>query len=406
MGELNTTTTATEGTGLEELESPAATNEEAAAAGTDPEATSAGADTETEEAQLDDAFKELTGPEADQYEEQNPHRADNAEVLSQYQEIRAGDSVYSSLWGGSEIEQALAHDIKKIIEMEGGDVDSFLDEGGLVGERAIEEAQRILSHKVGPIRIDGAIGPQTMRAIDIALERSNYLATTAEGGPESWLSDKAHTEAVSKIFGLSSGDFMAMVQAALDNAPEGDQLVSTLYAALAKMETGAGSALDSPSRFIRTRVTAAQNGGRTSTAWGPVQITKSLVQGVLNNGGFSTASPEVRAYAQRFVDQGNAMMRRPNDPVFGYGRRGVLGNTAEDRALYQGMAEQLIKYELGRAISSTGTNDAQRTVNQFIRNWRGTWDDARYFQGVNQVVQTAAASRGLDIRDLLRSGPA
>jgi len=171
-------------------------------------------------------------------------------------------------------------------------------------------------------------------------------------------------------------------KAGLKVTPEAAQRI---YAAIAVPETGSlnNLSLDDPQRFIRTRVDALRTGPAPSSAYGPVQITKSLAEGSLKQHPEAFGhDPELLNYVNRFVAQGRMMINHSNtnpaaardDGPFGTGGPGLLSGE-RDRELYARMANILIGLELERA----GGNRSA-----FIRNWRGA-DDRGYFQTFNKM---------------------
>lgn len=163
--------------------------------------------------------------------------------------------------------------------------------------------------------------------------------------------------------------------------PAGDK-VALLYHALQYAETGGEK-----DPFIRTRV--APKAG--STAYGPVQITGSLVRDYLKRKPqlFDEAETE---YAQRLVQQADKFARfgkNPKapgyDPRFDYGGSGELASTPQDRVLYGRVAAKLI----GQQLAESG-GDLQK----FIARWRGVpaTQDPRYFRKVQ--ARLAELARG------------
>ncbi|EJU5353433.1 hypothetical protein N4X81_005035, partial [Salmonella enterica] len=156
-------------------------------------------------------------------------------------------------------------------------------------------------------------------------------------------------------------------QAQAAQAPDQDDDVAThLYRALSSAETGGIK-----NRFIRTK---AEEAG-LSTAYGPAQLTVSTAKD------FYKRNPDLlneqqKAYLQRFIEQGERMKKAPkNDPVFGYGKAGVMGDTKEDRHLYYEVAQTMLK----KMIADNG-GDLEKTMKQ----WRGNDKDTAYFNKVRK----------------------
>ena len=147
---------------------------------------------------------------------------------------------------------------------------------------------------------------------------------------------------------------------------------SVMLGAIAAPETGTLAELDDPSRFIRTRETPDKNKGRSSSAYGPVQLTKTYLQDFKKRQG-SNLNPAEQDYLDRLIQQGQQFLSADrqgalHDPIYGYGGRGQLGDTAQQRALYLSIAKKSL------------VNLAQQAPNYatFIRRFRGE-DDQRYF---------------------------
>lgn len=150
-----------------------------------------------------------------------------------------------------------------------------------------------------------------------------------------------------------------------------------MAAAIAAPETGRAGALTDPARFIRTRVTPAQNAGRSSSAYGPLQLTKTYLESFRRRQ-YGNLSPAEQDYLDRLIAQGGDFLaadRRGawNDPVNGYGGKGTMGDTAQDRETYLTIAQKSL------------ADLAQQSPNydSFIRQFRGE-NDPRYFDTVRR----------------------
>lgn len=129
----------------------------------------------------------------------------------------------------------------------------------------------------------------------------------------------------------------------------------TLMTGLISAETGAITDQKGPmdeSRFIRT------GAGADSSAYGPLQITKGLAKGSVNNGVFEN-DPELKKWVQeKFIPQGEKMLKADyNDKTYGkYGKGDLSG--PEDRAMYEKMGKILVgetlKNNKGDVLKSTG----------------------------------------------------
>ncbi|EDI8735805.1 hypothetical protein GEM21_05430 [Salmonella enterica] len=125
-----------------------------------------------------------------------------------------------------------------------------------------------------------------------------------------------------------------------------------LYRSLASAETG-----NLKNRFIRTR---AEEAG-LSTAYGPSQLTVSTAKRFFDLHP-DLLNSEEQAYLKRFIEQGERMKTAPkNDPVFGYGKAGTMGDTPEDRHMYA----EVVQIMLDKMIKDNG-GDKEKTM----REWR------------------------------------
>jgi len=153
-----------------------------------------------------------------------------------------------------------------------------------------------------------------------------------------------------------------------------------LYEALAVAETG-GEA----DAFVRTRVNASMGG---STAYGPVQMTGTLVRDFLRNHTDLFDAVELE-YIQRFLQQSALFARHGNmrgklddyDARYDYGGPGCLAESGQDRRLYRLVAERIIGYCYGVA---------EFDLDRFIRRWRGVAEpeDPRYYAAVHKKLET------------------
>ncbi|EKE9051055.1 hypothetical protein OXE08_004522 [Salmonella enterica] len=132
------------------------------------------------------------------------------------------------------------------------------------------------------------------------------------------------------------------------------------YIAMSDAETGGLQ-----NRFIRTM---APEGGKTSTAYGPAQLTVTHASDFLKNHP-KLFTPSEKDYLNRFIQQGNTMLHAdPNDPVYGYGKSGTLTSDADQR-LYAQVAVKMLdvmRKEHGGSYDRT------------IIAWRGRGDDTKY----------------------------
>ncbi|EDK1967266.1 hypothetical protein CH513_15400 [Salmonella enterica subsp. enterica serovar Infantis] len=133
--------------------------------------------------------------------------------------------------------------------------------------------------------------------------------------------------------------------------PEND-LATHMYRSLSVAETGGIK-----NRFIRTR--AAEAG--LSTAYGPSQLTVTTAKNFYDKHP-DLFNDEQKAYMQRFIEQGQRMKEAPkDDPVYGYGKQGTMGNSAEDRRTY---------YEVNRIMLDQMIKKNKGDLEKTLREWR------------------------------------
>lgn len=140
-----------------------------------------------------------------------------------------------------------------------------------------------------------------------------------------------------------------------------------LYQALANAETGGER-----NKFIRTRYAPKQG----SSAYGPVQITKGLVDKSDARGLFQGAG--IDKYIDRYQEQGRRFLKYGREPHkkgyhtrYDYGGEGDL-TSEEDQKKYTQMADILIRDTWKQAVR----DNPDDPVDTFIRYWKYGIQDA------------------------------
>lgn len=144
-----------------------------------------------------------------------------------------------------------------------------------------------------------------------------------------------------------------------------------LYNALAYAETGS---FKDP--WIRT--TYAPKGG--STAFGPVQITNTLLQDALEN---KLIGRESRGFArqvmepmyQNFIKYGREPKKPGYTPIYDYGGGGGFDPAYHEN--YQDLAKELIQMQVARSSD----------INDFIKRWRGKNEPAYRDKVMSQLIK-------------------
>jgi hypothetical protein len=167
--------------------------------------------------------------------------------------------------------------------------------------------------------------------------------------------------------------------------------VDRLYNSFVNAETGH---LQGDGKFIRTEAKDTKGG---SSAYGPVQITGTLVQDMMDRG---VIPDDLKDYANRFLDQSKLFLKYGNekglkgyDPKYDYGGSGHL-TTEQDQADYNRLARVLIAHHYKNAQNTAskkkpmGFSQAARDpVTDVIGDWRfgvnsnkGRGDDREYYR--------------------------
>lgn len=172
------------------------------------------------------------------------------------------------------------------------------------------------------------------------------------------------------------------------------QMMRSIMAA----ETGRQGSETDPSRFIRTRVTPERNNGGHSSAYGPNQLTRGWLVNFRNRHG-NNLPPEEKAYLDGLIEQGDRMLQTSragnyNDPTYGFGGRGTMGQTERQRQLYG----QIARRGLIDAASRAGSYE------QFIQSYRGM-NDQGYFRKIEQEARRLGTTPQALFEQIRRMNP-
>ena len=172
--------------------------------------------------------------------------------------------------------------------------------------------------------------------------------------------------------------------------------VDRLYEAFENAETGH---LKGDDKFRRTEANLTEGG---SSAYGPTQITGTLVRDMLDQG---VIPDHLKDYANRFLDQSDLFLKYGNekglkgyDPKYDYGGSGHL-TSPEDQENYKDLSKVLIAHHWNNAQETSSNYNERKPmgfaaaaagkdpINTIIRDWRfgpnskkGRANDSRYWR--------------------------
>lgn len=146
---------------------------------------------------------------------------------------------------------------------------------------------------------------------------------------------------------------------------------SNIYFALANAETGG-----EVDPWIRTN---ARNTPGGSSAFGPVQITRGLIEDMMNRNFLSQesqlfANNVMLPMQKNFLKYGNMPGLTEEQRIFDYGGGGGF-NKQEHWDSYQKMANEIIG-----ALMQQTSNDGQPNIDAFLKRWRGQDPEEGYKQ--------------------------
>jgi len=200
---------------------------------------------------------------------------------------------------------------------------------------------------------------------DLSRAALSYAPTQATSSPEPIMESPAQLPEAGKPTAVVKSSVPAAnpVTPVVKPRATGSQSQFTpeqIYASISSAETNKSSP------FIRTTVKPA--GG--STAYGPVQITGPLLQDIIKKYSNLFDSPELEylkglhKQSLEFKRHGGMKGKLPDyNPDFDYGGKGNMGDTPEQRALY----ESAMKKFMGHRYNT----EANRDIKKFMEMWRG-----------------------------------
>ena len=132
--------------------------------------------------------------------------------------------------------------------------------------------------------------------------------------------------------------------------------------------------------FIRTNHVPKEG----SSAYGPVQMTRDLVEDMVNNKHIKVPD-DLKDYVKRFIEQGNNFLKyckEPNKPGYDkryeYGEAGVL-TSAQDKKDYKRLAKLIIKYHYDLVGGDTDKLINAWRFGRFDKVQDAKRDDERYY---------------------------
>jgi len=217
--------------------------------------------------------------------------------------------------------------------------------------------------------------PMIQRVIDGSIEAAEALGRTASTIDTSSKKPVSQPQSVSEPVQVPQSVEVPQAEAQKSTAPEISLRNEALYNGIVHAETGG---LKDP--WVRTNQPDSTVGG-TSTAYGPAQITGSLMEDMVSRYSQYFTSEELE-YANNFIDQAKVMAARPDDPTFGYGKKGVMGSTPQFRKTYNSIAKKIVEI-----LDSENGGD----YNKLVQRWRGLDDpaySAKLSDGVNSYLDS------------------
>ena len=132
--------------------------------------------------------------------------------------------------------------------------------------------------------------------------------------------------------------------------------------------------------FIRTNHAPKEG----SSAYGPVQMTRDLVEDMVNNKHI-TVPDDLKDYTKRFIQQGNNFLKygkEPNKPGYHkryeYGEAGDL-TSEQDKKDYKRLAKLIIKYHYDLVGGDTDKLINAWRFGRFDKSQDAKKDDERYY---------------------------
>jgi hypothetical protein len=148
--------------------------------------------------------------------------------------------------------------------------------------------------------------------------------------------------------------------------------VDKVYRALSKAETGGEK-----NPWIRTREIPEDG----SSAWGPVQMTRTLVKDYLKrmpdefDVNQTAFGKNLISQADKFLEFGNEPNKPGYDPIYEYGGTGHLTRD-NDKVLYENLAKRIIELKL---------QDSGGDMSSFLKDWRGSSPSESYLGRFNEI---------------------
>jgi len=190
-----------------------------------------------------------------------------------------------------------------------------------------------------------------------------------------------------------------------------NEIINKIYAGIVNAETTGLEGLDA---FIRTKVYKTKGG---STAYGPAQLTGSLVKDKLKQG---SIPEDLKEYVTRFIKQseqfnkyGNRAKKFGKDhkPRYDYGGSGDL-TSPQDQKDYKRLAKHLLSQQYDKAIKKNDPNPVETVTNGWrfgvnsdktIKENDPTYGDRLSQVFTEQEIKVASAG-AVDISDSLSQG--
>lgn len=167
----------------------------------------------------------------------------------------------------------------------------------------------------------------------------------------------------------------------------GNPQIKRIYGAIAMAEHEAAKIKD-PYKYDERLFIRTSAGKGTSSAYGPVQITRNTARG------FFKQNPKLfqgnEDYTEKFIKQGDKFLKsQTNDPTYG---TGCVGDLCDEKyhEQYQELASSIIKGKAKEKNIDLSKPISDDDLTTFVGHWRGETEtnDPRYYRAFRQAYKS------------------